>query len=398
MKSIRIILVLAVLLSFASCEKKQRPYEGKFKSVFLYYGIGYNDLSGDLKKNVESMLEGEIPGINEDKALLIYSHNTKRGGDYTTPTSPSLTRVYKTRKRGEDIIVRDTLEVFSSDVVSASADMLNFVLSLTRRRFYSDSYGLMVSSHSTGWIPPGYNRNSDRSALSEQSSIGVQYFGTTSKKAEIDVQDFARAIPMKLDYIILDACLASCSEIAYEFRDVCDILVASPTEVLTTGFVYKPLCKRLLGGNKPDIKGVCTDYFDFYNEKSGSFRSATIAMIDCRETAKVAAACKTIFDNHRTALENVNRYNVQKYFDANLPWFYDLRDLAVKIGASAGELADLDAALKACVLYHAETPYFLSVRLENCCGLSIYIPYSGWSKLNTYYKTLSWNEAAGLVK
>ena len=91
---------------------------------------------------------------------------------------------------------------------------------------------------------------------------------------------------------------------------------------------------------------------------------------------------------------------VQRYYypSSKLRFFYDLRDFADKLDASASEMARLDAALDACVLYHAETPTFFNLPLERCCGLSVYIPDPARTRLNSFYRDLSWNRKVQLVK
>ena len=44
---------------------------------------------------------------------------------------------------------------------------------------------------------------------------------------EIEIEDFAKAIPMKLDYILFDACLMGNLEIALNIAPYADYLVAS---------------------------------------------------------------------------------------------------------------------------------------------------------------------------
>jgi hypothetical protein len=70
----------------------------------------------------------------------------------------------------------------------------------------------------------------------------------------------------------------------------------------------------------------------------------------------------------------------------------------VNLDATPAELARLDAALDGCVLYAGATPKFFDLSLDRVCGLSVYLPYADKDKLNTYYKTLSWNKATGLIR
>ena len=74
-----------------------------------------------------------------------------------------------------------------------------------------------------------------------------------------------------------------------------------------------------------------------------------------------------------------------------------MRDIMAVAGASAAELAQFDTLHGTCVKYHAETPKFFDLVLDRCCGLSMYLPYSGWTELNSFYKELDWNKATDFV-
>ena len=77
-------------------------------------------------------------------------------------------------------------------------------------------------------------------------------------------------------------------------------------------------------------------------------------------------------------------------------------------GATDEELAALQLAIEKALLYEKHTKEFLSVDLENTCGLSVYLPsypdyradlMHGTAYLDSFYKSnLSWNQATGLVE
>ena len=87
----------------------------------------------------------------------------------------------------------------------------------------------------------------------------------------MELPDFAEAIPMKLDYILFDACLMGGIEVAYELRGKCSLLGFSQTEVLAEGLDYKTLTQHLLQKEKPYPEGVCADYFTQYDIQSGVY-------------------------------------------------------------------------------------------------------------------------------
>ena len=164
----------------------------------------------------------------------------------------------------------------------------------------------------------------------ETKAVGNQYIGSSKNAQWIELQDFADAIPMKVDYLILDNCLSGCVELAYELKDLCDYLVISPTEILTSGMVYDRLVRLMMGSSQPDLKAYCEAYYNFYNEKSGSLRSGTITLVDCAKLDALAEAFSAVLDAHRDALQPGLTGTVQRYYypSSNLRFYYDLRDLA----------------------------------------------------------------------
>lgn len=404
------LLVLAAVL-LTACNGINPPFKGTYDQVLIYYGMGFNNLSGNLKTNLDQLRTDVLPGLSYDKAIVAFSHNVALRGGYNTPNDPVLLRIY----RGNDgKPVTDTLKVYEDMELSASGESLRRVLDDVRELFPARRYGLLVSSHGTGWLPPGYSYNSEaprqmrRKALvqpaqpwPETKAIGNQYVGSSSNVTWIPLEEFARAIPMHLDYLILDTCLSGSVEVAYELKDVVDRLIVSPAEILTAGMVYSTLSWDMFAGKDPDLRTYCQEYYDYYNSQDGSYRSGTISLVDCTRLDALADAFGAIVEAHRAALADPSLFNnVQRYYYGSSPlrFFYDLGDLAAQLGASPAELAQLNAALAAAVPFHAETPTFFDLRLERCQGLSVYIPEANRPQLNAYYRQLAWNKAVRLVE
>ena len=390
-----LMLVGAVVM--AACNGINPPYEGTYEQVLIYYGMGYNNLSPNLRRNLMDELKSDIlPGLHREKAIVAFVHNTASSEDYKTPNAPVLMRFYRDAN-GKS--AADTLKVYDDIAVSASPESIHRVLCDIQEAFPAKHYGLLVSSHGSGWVPAGYSKSSERAGT---LSIGNQYSGSGSSLTTqwVTVPELAAAIPMHLDYLIVDACLAGAVEVAWDLREVCDRLVVSPAEILTMGMGYSMLSWDMLAGAEPDLEGYCRTYYDYYNSKSGTYRSGTISLVECAKLPALAEAFSAVLDAHRDALiysQLVNRVQRYYYSNAPLPFFYDLRDLAVQLGASPDELVRLDAALAEAVLVHFETPSFFDLPLNRCCGLSTYIPDPTRPALNAAYKELAWNKVVGLV-
>ena len=210
--------------------------------------------------------------------------------------------------------------------------------------------------------------------------------------------------------MIFDACFMGAVEVAYELRNVTEMLVASQTEILADGMDYETMTTYLFKNGKTDLKGFCQNFYDYYNSKSGEFQSATISMVDCTMLEPLAQVCSEIFSANRAgiaALEGSDK--VQKYFRKEYEdihkWYYDLESIARNCGSDESQLQRLSDALEGCILYKAATERFISMEnaanpfyIKEHSGLSMYLPYSNRPYLNAFYKELEWNKATGLVQ
>ncbi|MCQ2153975.1 MAG: clostripain-related cysteine peptidase, partial [Bacteroidales bacterium] len=282
-----------------------------------------------------------------------------------------------------------------------------------------DSYGFIFSSHGTGWLPKGYYSTHGSPTLAgilcngantfsdmpgpPVKSLGNEFAGSDANQIELDLPEFVNSVPMHADYMILDMCLMGGVEVAYEFKDLTDMLIISPTEILAGGMSYENMVRNLLAGNKPDLRAVCTDYYRKYADGNSY---ATVSLIDCTNLDTLASVCRDLFATYRQQIADVNPASVQRFFRKDVSgrykhWFYDLQDILSKSGISPADSARLDAALRAAVPCKAATDKFLpekdGFRIDNFCGLSMYLPKMGDNFLDSFYDTLGWNVETGLV-
>ena len=166
MKHYALILTCFAVLLGSLCACNKWPYEGDdFDNVMIFYGGGYNNLAAPIKTNIDELCQGAIPEFKSHNAILVFSHTTKTYSDYTTPNSPVLIRIYRDKK---GIPVRDTVMVYSSETYSIDEQTVSSVLNKVRTDYPAKHYGLVFSSHSTGWIPPGYT-----SSANENNIVGI---------------------------------------------------------------------------------------------------------------------------------------------------------------------------------------------------------------------------------
>ncbi|MDY4481900.1 MAG: clostripain-related cysteine peptidase [Candidatus Cryptobacteroides sp.] len=420
-------LTVAIVLGLLSSCKPETEYIflQKHPRAHVMMCFGFNNLSSSLAEDIRDLEKGFIPGSAPlENYLFVFSHLVE--SSYSTPSSPKLQRIYL----GPDgNPMKETLLEMEPGTISNRAECIREVLEFLKEKYPEiESFGVLMSSHGTGWTPPGYcttgyknEGNSDdiewrRSAFSGTylsgeylyeplpgvKSMGYTVTGVNPTVAyETDIREIADLLPFKLDYIIFDACFMGGVEVACEFRDKCNFVVASQTEILSDGMDYTTMISDLLEGNRADLVSLATNYFNHYNLSIGSKRSATISVVDCSKLGTLAAVCRNLFRNYDISKDNVDASKLQKYFYyTNHAWFYDLYSIVQAAGVSETELSDLQWALDECILYKAATPTFAlyGFPIDTHSGLSMYLPEKERTQLNSYYGELSWNKLTGLLK
>ena len=443
-----LLFIITIVVVLSSCSKesihgdgfthtqgnKREPSEPAIqqekRNVLILYSAGFNSISSYLQEDIEDIQKGWIPGSHRHaNILLVYSHFPTKRFAYSTPTSPTLTRLY-TDPSGK--IIADTLKRYPAGTHSATPEQFHEVLSYIKDEFPAKSYGMIFSSHASGYLPAGYYTKPDDYIFKEKSgaayrmglpgqqsqpvpyyepqhdpslpavkSIGQDVDGSsgTNLSYEIDLDDFAKALPMQMEYILFDACLMGGVEVAYELKDKCRHVGFSQTEVLAEGFNYKTLTTHLLGSDTPDPQAVCEDYFLQYDIMSGIYQSATISVVDCTKMEPLAEICTKLFEKYRANISMIPSSQVQRYFRGSDHWFYDLKDIIIKAGATTEEIQEVQEALDECIQYKAATPKFMeSFAIKTYSGLSMYLPGQGSVDLERYYRTLEWNKATSFLK
>lgn len=404
------------------------------RKVLLFYECGFNNLGDYIKSNMESpnrgLPSGYIPEKGED-VLLVYSRIAENGH---TPVNSYLRRIYKTSK-GK--VISDTLKVFGKETIAASPSTLSAVLNLVKEKFPAKGYGMVVSSHGSGWLPAGYYYSpsrfendhkgevgTSRQGIAAQSvghprlpvpegdlpdtdpfygmtrSIGQDYTKDSYYGHEMSVSEFVDAILYHLDYILFDMCYTAGVEMAYALKDKADYLGLSPAEVLGDGmFNYTKITSFLLNRETPDLEGLFKDSFEMYDKQSGLYRSSTVNLVRTSGLDNLASVCARMINEYSDALADAPVDDIQGYYRQGRHYFYDLVDIFEKCGASKADLEDLDKAVDGCVIYKNSTGQFLEdYDIKAYSGFSMYLPCAGTPLLDLYYRKEVWNNATRLVK
>lgn len=356
--------VLFFAVFFTACHD-DHPGEGESvkRTVIVYLGVD-NNFAGEGAEKIATLKKNWRGSYNGN--LLVYSD----AGEAV------LVRIYED-ENGKN--VADTIREYGSE---NSADPLVFkrVLTEVKEQFPADSYGMVVLSHASGWLPQG--------GLVAPASV------ISDRNREMELRDFVDAIPMSLDFIVFDACFMGTIEVAYELKDKVKYVVASPAEVLAPGFVYESMLGHLMKA-EPELAAVAKEFFDYYNGLSGFWKSATISVVKTDELDAIAEFLAEIGDV--TDSKGINLSEVQTYGYASHLLFMDMGDY---ISQWAPErYGQFVKKWERAVVFKAHTPGYYSAgngsynKINTYSGLAMYVPQSRYPFLNQEYQKLKWVKA-----
>lgn len=357
-------LVLLFCLLLTGCNN-ETPDEVPTESVrtLLFYMGGDNNLSAEVNYKIEEILAVPlVPGYR----LLIFAD--------TRNVNPQLLEVVATNSGNRIEVLLDYPELNSAD-----SDVFESVLHDVQYLCPAPSYGLIVFSHATGWLPEGtYNTPADatRSFIKD---------GT----AEMDISSFATVVPDGMfDFIIFEACYMACVEVAYELRNKTDYIIASSAEIVSPGFsrCYDKALPYLFV-RKADLRSFCRTVRADYSIRTGDYASLTLSLIETKGMAGLAEAVRGI-----GLPVTENNVDVQAFDRGGGNLFFDLLDTFKKVVPR--QSAALQSAIDCCVQWKTATPAFMpnygGFEITEHCGLTVYIPQKRYTRLNEDYKKLAW--------
>jgi hypothetical protein len=383
MKHNNLLLCFFLLCSlFMACSNEEplpdTPEASRSRTVLVYLGVD-NNFSDEAAQKIRQLTNGWSK--NFDGNLLVYADAGEK---------PALVHIYHSGLRGN---TADTIETYTAEN-SADPAVFTRVMQTVTERYPAASFGLVVLSHATGWLPAEMSAPS----ISLRSIVFDRGNGNAGTQNYMELTDFAAAIPCKLDFIVFDACFMGAVEVACELKDKADYIVASPAEVLAPGFVYATMMQRLF---KPqaDLVAVAREFYEYCNDtvQSGLPRSATVSVVKTAELAPLAAFVREITQAN-AHLENPD--NLQTYGYGRQKIYFDLGDY---LQALSPEMSDrLQNLLNKCVVYKAATPCYYSAGADRMqpvhafSGLSVYIPQPAYPQANAAYRRLQWAQMTGM--
>lgn len=382
----RTILAACLSLLFvgllSNCDNEpDTPKEDSPKRTVLIYMAADNNLSDFSAANINNALIGAAGDNLNGGNLLIYVDPANN--------VPQLIRIAKNK---QGVVEKQVVKTYAEHN-SASPEIMQAVIDdvLSDRTYKADSYGLILWSHGTAWLPYDINNY-------------LRSFGDDHGSA-LTMDDLKRAIPDHLfDFILFDACYMSSIEVAYALKDKAKYILGSPTEILAEGMPYRFIIQDLFSDEALSVllTNVGHRFYTYYNEQQGGTHtaSATVSLLKTEHLPQMAAVCREILRGKEESLLDLPLQEIQQmdYLKQNPPHLlYDFDDYIVRV-ASAEQYAHYAAVLAELIPYKEATKtafYAIGITLpiNRFSGLSVYAPQTALPKLNAWYKTQDWYQA-----
>lgn len=359
----------AVVFLLASCSKSNNEQPTEPGRTVMVYMAANNSLNGDAYANINQM-ERAYQNINGK--LIVYARLKN-----TTP------KIYEIGHDNSSEITSKVVKTYPEHNSSAP-EVMSTVIADMKALAPAPAYGLVLWSHATSWLP--------------DAQKALSYFGEDDGKT-MDIKALAGALPNNLDFVLFDACSMASAEVLYELRGKSRYTVASPAEVVSVGMPYDKLLAHLFDADiRSGLISTCEAFYQYYNNQSGLYQSATISLIDNAQLDKLGTTVNRFFEQNQQNWTILKRDEVQRldFADGSPTASFDMLDFFA-LNFPQVNRDQLEAALQSTVLYKANTPQFNGKPVRAYCGLSMYIPHADNAWAHPYYKTLGWYSAAGVA-
>lgn len=408
--------LLVVVLAACSNEiPEQQPAKRSGRTVLAYL-ISNNagtSLDNDLRNNVIDMYTA-LGNMKESCTLLVFYRPYTGDTPLSNPTLMSFYTDGRGNVNNQPVLSGDNLtfkavcqiaqkkEYTMNSQIATDPAVMKEVFTDMQIVAPSDSYGLILGSHASGWM--------------KGNSVQSKAFGDDDGY-NIDIPDLAgvlkNSFSEKLDFVLFDACMMGTAEVGYELKEVTSYCIASVMETPALGFPYKQVFSYLYSENI-DYSAVCHEFISF-NKVNNAW--GTCAVMNCSQMENLANAVKAKLSEWKDALSSVSMQNVQQYGVGSYRYFsYDVLDFFRELGGKSGVAeTDLNEAIssiqtvldevviaKECIPNPSYPNTIFSVDETRFCGIGMYIPeeYNPYvankTAWNDYYKqSISWYHAAG---
>lgn len=374
----RIILPCICLVLTIGCKSADEPEPAKPETsrTVLVYMVANNNLSTYAAQDFKEMLTGmaALPASAQGRLLVYYApasgtpelREVMRDGSYTTLTSYT---------DGLSSVEEGRMRAVISDVKSATK---------------TESYGLVLWSHGTGWLHDnGTIENVSEQNSGQMSTYSFGWDGTPAKK--MSIESLGRAIDgTDWDFIYFDCCHMGTVEVAYELRHRTPVIVASATELGLEGMPYDRNVAPLLA-KEAQLETALGNTFDYYEYqyRIGYGYGCSISLIHTASLDNLAKQTREILETYGPGDED---YQPVPYFRKVVmsTGIYDMRHYIESLCKDPSRLKRWADTFDATVPMHRTTSEVYMLPSQDFHGLGCQIITTPDEAEIYNYKSTSW--------
>lgn len=350
-RGLRVLLLCCMAVVAVACSNENppapdptptpKPEPEVTQHTVMAYLPGTSLLSFYLR-NIQAMCEGASEEALETNRLLVcYQPNGATSASVleiiNNGTEVSMMRNVKSYREFEPSDPACIATMFNDMMAEAPAE----------------SYGVIIGSHGKAWVPstsgslslwaPPVASNYWQPA---EGALPTRSFGDPGH--ELDISELAsvlEGLSVRPEYLIFDACFMANIETLYDLRNSVDYIVASPCEVMGTGFPYDRIMPHLLSeeSSREKMEQTCLNFYESFNEMEGIWKSACVSLTVTSELEGLAAVMQRI--NSGTTL-SYDRNALQIYDALSMPLFFDLGDYVNRYCGDDGLLTEFEEQME----------------------------------------------------
>jgi len=375
--------------------------------VVLFYVAVENTLASYGNGDVAEILAGAKYLGSKDHALVFIDDTDKP-------------RLYDITCQQRDAKIAELQPVVSyeEDLDACSPEVFGSVLQFVRQNYPAPSYGLVMESHGSGWVPPLPETNPDnRNAWGvKRRSFGYDNGQNTlvNSGTQLSINDMRDQLLQfgLFDFILFDACFMQNIETAYQLRHCARYIIGSPAEIPAFGAPYDTMLQPMFS-DTAYVEGMVQKYYDYYLDDM--LYGVLLSAVDCSQLEHVAAVTAPYVKACKDTLLNMSYQEVQDYFWWNTynmysyPDFYDMQGL-MRTALDEADFEAWHAEFQKLFVCQRHTDYWYSAfnrsafnRVDSLqySGISMHVPLQKYASRNkwfasAYYETdwakAVWNE------
>ena len=366
----------------------------------MVYMVAENDLSGAAADDIREMLAGI-------KDMTLYAHDRL----VIFLDDVSLPRIYVLDKNVKAFSLSELNPVkqYREEVNSASAATLSDFVDYVQTYYPASSYGLVMWSHASGWIPSTFSGDNPPVPDSKKRSFGLDNGSNSSlylQGNQMNIDDMARVLVEKdgVDFILFDACMMQSVENVYELKDAARYIIASPAEIPGPGAYYATMVRAMFK-QEAYADAMVDAYYNQYGN-SGNPYGIVISAVNTSALPAFSAYMKNLIARYEERLWALDYRLLLNYFHYG-EWTYKNTDMFDVRGVMCHLLDEQEYESwqnkMSQVVRCKHSNYWYSfyekgtVQIEDsqCCGLSMFIPRKIYDdnasiKYNIVFKDTKW--------